>query len=469
MSKAEKDAEKYPGRYLITSAQACARPHERLLESMNGYVAENAGRLIVLPMIGNSAREDWDQLDPSFSEYDVEYGERRLGGNIQIAQFNVRPYQVDPVTGLNRFAQRETTQIFASPKQRMRTVAHSVKKHPKFLVTTGAITRPNYATSADVSAERRRLGNIALRDHVYGGLIVEVADPNTFYMRHVTSNGTGDFVDMGVKYSGGEVVGEQRCEALVLGDYHCGRTDPTVLETTYRMIDDLKPRRIVLHDYFDGHSVSHHVEREPITQGILQRDDLGHDSLEQELRQCYEELCILSDKADEIVVVMSNHHEFLWRWLNEGRFMKDTRNARFAFKLASHMAERDENDPVEFGIRMMGRLPRNIRFLKRTDDYKVRGYQLGAHGDKGPGMGYGSLVSKENDYGQSISGHVHQNQILRRTHTVGTMLPLDMYYMRGSPSGWTNGHVAIYGNAAVQHLMIIRGEYRLGDGHGQEH
>lgn len=450
-------------RYLISSAQANARPHERLLESMETYVAENAGRLILLPMIGSSAREDWTDLDPSLAEYDVEYGKRKLSGNVQIEQFHVRPYQVDPVTGLNRFAQRETTQVFASPKQRMKTVAHSVRKHPKFLVTTGAVTYPNYATSSDTSAERRRLGDIAKRDHVFGGLVVEVEDSNTFYMRHITSNGTGSFIDLGTRYKGMEVEGEQRCEALVLGDYHCGRTDPTVLETTYRMIDDLKPRRIVCHDFFDGHSVSHHVERDPITQGILQRDDYGHDSLEQELRQCYEELCILSDKADEVVVVMSNHHEFLWRWLNEGRFMKDTRNARFAFKLASYMAEKDENDPVEHGIRMIGTLPRNIKFLKRTDDYKVRGYQLGAHGDKGPGLGYGSLASKENDYGQSISGHVHQNQVLRRTHTVGTMLPLDMYYLRGSPAGWTNGHAAIYDNGAVQHLMIIRGKYKLGD------
>jgi hypothetical protein len=110
---------------------------------------------------------------------------------------------------------------------------------------------------------------------------------------------------------------------------------------------------------------------------------------------------------------------------------------------------------------MLGSLPRNIKFLKRTDDYKVRGYQLGAHGDKGPGFGYGSLVAKENDYGQSVSGHVHTNEILRNTHTAGTMLPLDMFYMRGSPSRWTNGHVAIYPNGAAQHLILNRGEYHL--------
>jgi hypothetical protein len=128
------------------------------------------------------------------------------------------------------------------------------------------------------------------------------------------------------------------------------------------------------------------------------------------------------------------------------------------------MAEKDENDPVEFGIKMMGELPGNVRFLKRTDDLRVKGYQLGAHGDKGVGLGYGSMTSKENDYGQSISGHVHKAQTLRRTHTVGTMLPLDMYYMRGQPHDWSNSHAAIYSNGSVQHLILNKGQYKLKNG-----
>lgn len=446
--------------YLLTGAQAEARPNGQLLRSMEAYVAERAGGLVILPMIGQNASEDWDNLHPAFADMDVEYGARKLNEHIGIEQHHVRPYQIDPVQGLNRFVQRERTHVFASPKQRLKSVAHSVRNHPKFLVTTGAVTEPNYATSEDVSAERRRLGNIAKRDHVFGGLVVEIANSNKYYMRHITSNGRGSFVDLGKKYDGKEIT-ETDTEALVLGDYHCGRTDPTVLKATYKMIDDLRPKRVVLHDFFDGHSVSHHAEKEPITQGIHQIVDLGHDSLEAELKQCGDELRILADMTDEVVVVMSNHHEFLWRYLNEARFMKDKVNTRFGLRLANYMAERDENDPVEHGIRLLGELPPNIRFLKRTDDYRVKGYQLGAHGDKGVGLGYGSMVSKENDYGQSISGHVHQNQTMRRTHTVGTMLPLDMFYLRGSPHAWTNGHAAIYANGAVQHLMIYKGAYKL--------
>lgn len=446
--------------YLVTSAQAMSRPNERLLESMESYVAERAGSLIVMPLIGRDASEDWQSQHPDIQQLDVEYGNCKLNDRIQIGQFHIKPQAIDPTTGLQRFAQRGRTQIIGSPKQFQKPIPHSMKQEPKFLVTTGALTNPNYANGDDNSAERRRLGSIALRDHTFGGLVVEVKDSNTFYMRHITSNGGGSFVDLGKKYDGKEI-NEAKTDALVLGDYHCGRSDPEVLQTTYRMIEDLKPTRLILHDFFDGHSVSHHAEKELITQGILQIEDLGHTSLEQELRQCFDELSILAGMAKEVVVVMSNHHEFLWRYLNEGRYTKDRENARFAFKLASHMAERDLNDPVEHGIRMMGKLPKNIKFLTRVDDYKVRGYQLGAHGDKGVGFGYGSMKSKEEDYGQSITGHVHRSQTMRRTHTVGTMLPLDMFYLRGSPSAWSNSHATIYDNGAVQHLMIENGEYKL--------
>lgn len=447
--------------YLLSGAQAEAKPNGQLLKSMEAFVTEKSGSLVILPMIGMNASEDWTELHPAFADQDVEYGTRKLNDHIQIDQFHVRPYQIDPVQGLNRFAQRERTQVFASPKQRLKPVAHSTRKHPKFLVTTGAVTNPNYATSADVSAERRRLGNLALRDHVFGGLVVEVENSNRFYMRHITSNGGGSFVDLGISYDGKEVA-ETATEALVLGDYHCGRTDKEVLKATYQMIEDLKPKKIILHDYFDGHSVSHWAEKQLIEQGILQIQDWGHQSLSQELQQCNDELRILSGMADEVVVVMSNHHEFLNRYLNEGRFMRDKENARLGFRLASYMAEKDENDPVRYGIELVGgRLPKNIKFLKRTDDYRVRGYQLGAHGDKGAGFGYGSMVGKENDYGMSISGHVHSAQTLRKTYTVGTMLPLDMFYLRGQPHAWTNSHAAVYSNGSVQHLIIYKGKYKL--------
>lgn len=453
----------YPQRYFIVAAQGMARPNQALLQSINVYCEENKAKLIIIPCLGKNAKEDLDTIDKRLAVLDVEPGYRRLNDNISIDQFNVKSQQIDPITGLNRFTQRETTKVFGNPKQRMKAIPHSNKKHPKFLVTTGCVTHPRYAIGEDVSAERRRLGNIALRDHVYGGLVVEIEDDHFFHMRQVRASKKGDFVDIGKRYYP-NCIANAGLDALVLGDRHVGRTEDDVMLPTYDMIRTLKPKRIILHDYFDGHSVSHHIEKSFIQQNIIQRLDAKQDNLEDELRECYNELINLHEISNgaELILVYSNHSpDFLSRYLDEGRFMKDPQNARIGFKLASYMAERDQNNPVEAGIKMMGKLPESVKFLKVDDDYKVHGYQLACHGHLGANGGYGSITGKENDMGKSVSGHVHSHETLRNTHTVGACIPRIPYYARGQPSRATNGHGAIWENGFYEPLMIVNSKWRL--------
>jgi hypothetical protein len=374
--------------YIITSAQAYASPHTHFWEGLVACAKANKAELIVLPMIGNCAAEDWDQIHSLFQSH-LEYNRKKLNSNIAIEQFNVRPYQIDPLTGLNRFAQQGHSVIFASPKQRLQTVPHSNQKSPAFLITTGACTRPNYATSSDVSAERRRLG-----------------DNKRYHFRNLRANSYGEFVDLGVKYSGDKTSNAQ-LEAMVLGDWHNGQTDPVVKQATYEMIEALKPRRLVLHDYFDGHSVSHHIFKKPVRELLLQVYDQGLYTLEGELKDAYDQLMEFSRRLDgnEILVVFSNHHAFLHRYLEEMRFAHEPHNFRIALELLAWMAKEDYNDPVEAGIKKFGKLPKSVRFLLEDDDYKVYGYQLASHGDKSMAMGYGSLTTKEIAWGNSISGH----------------------------------------------------------------
>lgn len=459
-------AKKAVNLYVITAAQACAVPNHNFLTGLESYAEQKNGELTILPMIGKSAAEDWteENFHRRIREHGLEYNQFRINNNIQIEQFNVRPYAIEPLTGLNRFAQRETTLVFASPKQHWKPVAHSNKKHPKFLVTTGACTQPNYVTTDSTSAERRRLGDIARRDHVYGALIVEVEDDEIFHMRPIRADGEGKFVDLGIMYNG-KKTSQSKLEAMVLGDYHMGWTDQQVRDTTLEIIKEMRPERLIIHDFFDGHSVSHHIEQRFIEYKLIQQKDKDHHILERELKEGCEELLLLSELMEgrKIYVVPSNHHEFLHRYLNEGRFMQDPTNARFGFILAGYFAEQDYNNPVEAGYKLVAprkRLPRNIVFLRRDQDFKVRGYQLGAHGDKGPGLGYASLNSKENDWGKSITGHVHKAQILRNTYTVGTMLPLNPYYMRGHPSDFSHSHAFLWDNGAVQLINIIEGKWR---------
>jgi hypothetical protein len=446
--------------YVITSAQALAKPNNHFLDSLESYVDKMHAELIVLPMIGNSAAEDYvsENFHKRIQEYGLLYDAKPLNDNIGIEQFNVRPYQIDPITGLQRFAQRERSLVFASPKQRWRYIPHSNSKMPKALITTGSSTKPNYATGQDVSAERRRLGNIALRDHEYGAIVVEVLNGKKYHWRNLDSQKNGKFSDLGVEYDGSHFRDVQPL-AMICGDWHTGYTDKKVRKATLDMIAEHGPERLILHDFFNGHSVSHHMQKQLIYQLIREGADKGNLSLEDELALCGKELEKISNAVGNghIYIPQSNHLEFLDRYLDEGRFIKDPINARIAFKMASAYA--DGKNPVEEGIRHVYGVPENVVFLTRWDDLKVKGYQLGNHGDTGPGGGRGSITSKEHDFGKSITGHVHKSEKLRQTFTVGTMIPFDTFYIKGNPVAWTHSHAFIY-PTSVQMVNIIDGAYR---------
>lgn len=446
--------------YVITSAQSLARPNNSFLDSLESYVDKMHAELIILPMIGKSASEDYvpENFHKRILEYGLLYDTKSLNDNIGIEQFNVRPYQIDPITGLQRFAQREKSLIFASPKQRWKYIPHSNSKMPKALITTGALTKPNYATSQDVSAERRRLGNIALRDHEYGAIVVEILNGKKYHWRNLDSQRNGKFSDLGVEYDGRNFRNVKPL-AMVCGDWHTGYTDSKVRKATLDMIIYHAPERLILHDFFNGHSVSHHMQKQLIYQLIREGADKGNLSLEQELHLCGKELEKIANVlgSGQIYIPQSNHLEFLDRYLDEGRFTKDPINARIAFKMASAYA--DGKNPVEEGIKYVYGVPENTTFLTRWDDLKVRGYQLGNHGDTGPGGGRGSITSKEHDFGKSITGHVHKSEKLRQTFTVGTMIPFDTFYIKGNPVAWTHSHAFIY-PTSVQMINIIDGEYK---------
>jgi hypothetical protein len=451
-------------KYTITAAQARASPHGNFIEGLKTHAKNTRSEVRVLPMIGESAKEDmYPPTNIRINGFKMQYSREKLNNNLQIEQFDVKPWQVDPVTGLWRFAQRSTSVIFASPKQRLVAIPHSTHKIPKFEMTTGACTYPNYASGTDNSAERRRIGGIAKRDHVYGAIIAEILDDEIFFTRNIRADTRGKFIDLGIQYDG-EDTRKARLEALVLGDWHPGYTDLKVKEASYDIIRTLNPLRIFLHDFFDGHSISPFKPDNLIIEGIIQGSEKGYLSLEDELACDYKELIQLSkvSKGKDIFVVASNHNEFLEMYLNRGRFIHDSQNAKLAFQLASAYA-REEN-PVEAGLKICGGdLPKNIHFLKRKEDFKILGYQLGAHGDGGRSGKreaiHSGIQTREKDYGASITGHSHSAGVLRNTYIVGTSTPLVMFYNEGRPTNWSNSVALLWETGAVQMVHIIDGKW----------
>lgn len=446
-------------RYIITSAQACSNPLSNFWLGLKNYSKLNNAQIIVLPMIGISAREDWDKIVPELQPFLLKT-DKRLNSNLYIRQSHVQPQNIDPATSQERFAQRTSSTISASPKQRLKAIPHSNNKYPKYIIFTGSVTKPNYASGMHHNAERRRRGNIAKLDHEYGAIFVDIVNDKEYRWRNILADTMGKFVDLGIMYDGNK----RRMavlDAMVLGDIHVGSSDPVVLKVTKQMVAALKPKRLILHDFFDGHSVSHHMGKQPVRQRLLQQFDRGHHSLDVELKLCHRELVSFAKLAEKVYIVWSNHHDFLPRYLEEVRFANDMRNYRTAVRILGHIAAKDYNDGVKFGISLKGKIPSNVRFLREDDDLKVRGYQLAAHGHKSGGFGgFGSIKQKENSLGKSITGHCHSSEKLRQTYTVGTCLPRNMFYMRGQPSKWTHTHALLWSTGTVQLIHIINGKWR---------
>jgi len=399
-------------------------------------------------MAGASIKDD--ELDEMLAKYSTFDGVRdvRLNQKIRVSNYQIRPQQIDPVTGLSRFTQSDTSTIFASPKQRLKVIPNG-SDYPKVLMTTGAVTHPRYRDN--------RIGRIARLDHVYGALVVELDGRKKYHYRHIAAQKNGKFVDLGVEYDGKNMY-EARPEAMVLGDWHTGETNPKVKAETFRMMEQYQPRRVFVHDFFNGDSISHHNIGKVVTQAkVHQRTglDLGRE-LEASYRELMEIYKHLPEDA-ELVLIQSNHDEFLHRYLQSGRFIDEGRNALVASKLLTAYIE--GTDPLRAGLEMQGDIPDNIRFLGRKEGYKVRGWELGKHGDQGANGARNSVRSTENALGKSISGHKHTPEIQRNTFIVGTSTGLDLEYMTGY-SSWMNTHAMLYHTGRAQLVNVINGKHR---------
>jgi len=431
-------------RYVITSATPGCNPSKAFLESIAGYCKHNKAELLILPTAKVYKN---DELSEELYVYgDVLYEERSLNSNLHISNLPINPEQVDPITGLDRLTHKEHSAIYASPKQRMRSVASPSSSYPRVLMTPGSCTVPYKKNS--------KRGLAAFKDHVMGAIVVEVLDDNYYHYRQVQADRLGGFIDLAVYYKGKNKPVKAKVEALIPGDWHTGSTDPTVEACTYAMLSSLKPKHLVLHDFFDGISVNHHIEHKLLLKAMLSEQN----NLSEELKLCSKQLTKFSQFVNKIVVVKSNHDEFLDRWLVEGKYLHDSVNHILGLELA--LAKARGKDPLEAGIKKHG-LPTNVKFLKDDSSFKLtsRRIECGQHGNNGPNGSRGNATSIEKSYTEAVIGHVHSPEIQRGTWVVGTSSRLKLDYTKG-PSSWMHTHCVVYSNGSRQLLNIVNGKWR---------
>lgn len=453
-------------RLIVTTAVAGSPVNKDFLASLLRAAKEMDAEILIFP--SNMQTSGLDPILLDTPGVHIITNSIQLTPNLALNNIKITAKQINPLMGLNRLGPRGQSQIVGSPKLHSRTVPTIDNEiNPHFLMTTGAVTDPIYNGKLYI---QERTNAIAAQDHVMGALILEKTqgsietalpgDPGLsgfFHFRHVEYvPKMKGFTDINKFYRADGVVNSDIL-ALALPDVHVGVTDPNFVQSLRTIIKTLRPRRIALHDLFNGHSVSHHERSKLINNAMKYKQ--GTLDLEAELKSVVVFLnSVLSmDPKLELRIVLSNHDLWLNRWLNDGAFMNEPHNRAIGLELAAAMVRGES--PLEYALNKYGlEYPKRVVLLQ-SGSWKEAGVEMGQHGHVGANGAKGSLNSMAIATDRSVFGHTHTNQRTRHSVNIGTATELRQDYNRDGASSWSHSFAAISSNGEIQVFVLRFGEW----------
>lgn len=480
---------------IVTAAQFGALLNVPFWNALKRYAEHLGYVLVVLPIkygpIKTVYQKELDErvLTSTFAEELKKHmlfeGMLLANGMLNLNVMRMRPTLMKFLSA--RVAQRgyNVSQIFASPKLELRHLPRLMHDYPKAAMTTGAVTHPSY--NVDNLGQQDLTGEIAAAEHTYAALIVEFSSKKTFHYRQLLADSTGVFYDIEPVNGGAVRVSpdsiEHRPDAVdsaVLGDWHVGKTHQDVREITFGdggMLQTIKPKKVFLHDLFDGYSISHWDDQSATRRAFKALTGLG--SVENELNKCVEELKWMHQQLPGATLnsVASNHNEFLWRYLEAMGWGRDPRNMVFCARLFADLVEElitrapaphdvMIKDPVNEWIRRHAPFAtalerQDVKLVPEGPDSKK--ICVSFHGDIGPNGPRGTSMEAMREWNQwVIIGHSHSAAILGPIWRVGTSGHLREHYVSGPRTTWTHTHAIIYENGQRQLINIVNGAW-----HGQ--
>lgn len=362
-----------------------------------------------------------------------------------MSDVKIQPTAINPLSGLEGMSGVNSC-IFGSPRVHLRTIGALEGHKPKIMMTTGSVTKKNYTDS--------KSGKKGEFHHTLGFVIVEIKSDDKFFARQVTAKQDGSFCDLFYEVRDQEVKEVNSIAAAVLGDIHLHNMDKGVMDTTKKMLDKLNPQHTVLHDVFDGWSISHWHLKDPIK--LYHKQLEGSDSLKSEIDNMVDWLDEM--KKYNLVVVRSNHDDFVDRWIINSDWKKNIKNSVEYMEYAKVLLEaKAPNGIIPYIINE--NFGDEIKTLGRQDSFIVKNWELGAHGDYGQNGSRGNISQFRRLNTKVVTGHSHTPNRQDGALSVGTSTKLKMDYNEGGMSSWLHAHVLIHENGKAQHVIIVGGEY----------
>lgn len=446
-------------RFIITWAQNNTPVHKGLLKNIKRYanfidadIHVIAGRYKNPTSIWTDEQETEEAWASEVLDY-LDANRHDIHKYVSIlSDIKIQPTAINPMTGMQALSGINTC-IFGAPRIQMEMIPVLHGNKPKMMLTTGSITKKNYTDS--------KSGKIGDFHHTFGFVVVEIKDDETFFVRQVTANDkSGNFTDLCYEVNNGEIHHIDSISAIILGDVHFGHHDEKVINTTLDFMNKIIPNHVILHDIFDGNSISHHEISDPFIQ--YGKEVNGTNDLEKEIDNMLAAL-VPFDKFKNVVVVRSNHDDFIDRWLKKEDWKKQPspKNSRLYMKFSDILLGQYADNPdnvqgiIPYLINKV--FPRFIT-LGRSASYKVKGWELGQHGDIGANGSRGSLLNYRKLNTKIVVGHYHSPGRKDGAIAVGTSTHLRVGYNQG-PSSWLQSHVIIHNDGRAQHINFIDGEF----------
>lgn len=443
--------------FVITSVQNNTEINEEFFDTLLNYCDRRGARLILSPTLYQKNLYEDGTLDWYVPRKYLIEDKFSLNGLVNVLSSRIiSPTADNPLSGLDGLSKGKTL-IVPHGQLMMRSLPVQRDSYPVILHTTGTISHPNYKES--------KAGEKADFNHSYSALVIEFVK-DVFHIRVLNCDDNNGFYDIDGYYRGNTFAPIDRVEALITGDEHVYVNCPDVSDATYfsddSIVNILRPKVIVRHDVLDCFTVSHHHRRDNFLQYskfINQRN-----MIERELQSTVEYIIETTPEDTETVIIPSNHHDHLKRWLNECDPKIEPWNAKIYHQLTYLMLEEIENkddiyvpDPFKLYIENMEL--ENVSFADRNQSFKIKDIELSNHGDIGANGARGSISQFSRFADKMVVAHSHSPGIMKGAYQVGCSTPKELEYTNGA-SSWMNTHCVIYPNGKRQLLNIIRGQWR---------
>ncbi|WP_299527451.1 hypothetical protein [uncultured Lutibacter sp.] len=364
-----------------------------------------------------------------------------------LADVKISPTMKYPLTGIQGLSQGKSI-IVGHPKLHLKTEPTLNGYANKTVLTTGAITLPNYTDS--------RQGKIAENSHKFGFVIVEIRNETIFHIRQVEADKDGNFIDLIHKVHNQVINIVENAEGLVCGDSHGNQIIPEIDKANDTICERFNIKKLVMHDVVDGESCNNHILKDP----IQQYERLQNDShlIEKELHELKN---WLKPKLKYGIVIPSANHNDRFDRILQQDWRKDIANSLFYFKYTTAVMEKKAEKGVvayylhnEFGD--------EITTLSTQDSYIIGKYECALHGDNGTNGSRGSNTGFRNLDIPMIVAHTHSTYRADDLFYVGHNILPQKYASKGA-SSWSVSNVLIAENGIGQHLIFTKGDFTTFD------